>query len=297
MGSKHLKKTKTESTNPLGLVKKSLLISVNHFILGQNIFIALCAVFFYLSGDILSSIKNIDYPSVSLIFWSALLIYQISTKLQFQFLELNAYKTFQFSSDKKHRTLLILTIITLLHTPFLTWVSTVFFMHLACISLLYNIPEKTIGKFPLPLRGIPVLKVFLIAYVWASISSFLPAITAHEPVLTQTHLLIFTAHFLFIIAITLPFDIRDFRVDHKNTLITFPQWIGIKRTKQLALVCLMVFSWIIWHITRQWPILVFSTLTALLIQNASPRKKAHYFTFYLDGTIILYFFTILLSLR
>ncbi|MCK5700591.1 MAG: hypothetical protein KAI29_05545, partial [Cyclobacteriaceae bacterium] len=143
--------------------------------------------------------------------------------------------------------------------------------------------------------SIPIVKIFLIAYVWSSMSSFLPAVITHEQVFTSQIILVFIAHLLFIISITLPFDIRDFQVDNKNALLTFPQLIGIIPTKLLAIVCLFIFTLIISNITQTWYILYFSLFTSVLILNSSVKRKEYYFTFYLDGTIILYFITIILS--
>ena len=65
-------------------------------------------------------------------------------------------------------------------------------------------------------------------------SSFLPALLEQKLLLRQGNLIIFSAHFLFITAITLPFDIRDCRADRASDLIAFPHLIGIRKTKVLA---------------------------------------------------------------
>ena len=190
---------------------------------------------------------------------------------------------------------MFLSVITLIHVPFINYGSFFFLLHLGLISTLYNVPEKSKGMFRFPLRSIPIVKIFLIAYVWSSMSSFLPAVITHEQVFTSQIILVFIAHLLFIISITLPFDIRDFQVDNKNALLTFPQLIGIIPTKLLAIVCLFIFTLIISNITQTWYILYFSLFTSVLILNSSVKRKEYYFTFYLDGTIILYFITIILS--
>ncbi|MCK5101288.1 MAG: hypothetical protein KAR17_00680 [Cyclobacteriaceae bacterium] len=190
---------------------------------------------------------------------------------------------------------MFLSVITLVHVPFINYGSIFFLIHLGLISTLYNVPEKSKGMFRFPLRSIPIVKIFLIAYVWSSMSSFLPAVITHEQVFTSQIILVFIAHLLFIISITLPFDIRDFQVDNENALLTFPQLIGIIPTKLLAIVCLFIFTLIISNITQTWYILYFSLFTSVLILNSSVKRKEYYFTFYLDGTIILYFITIILS--
>lgn len=261
------------------------------------IVISICSIFFFLSGCILVNGTYPDLPTISLVFYSTLLIYYINSSIKFNFLNADSYKSLLPPSSEKAKLVLLLSGITLIHAPFLNLESVLFLLHLGLVSTLYNVPEKTKNSFHFPFRSIPILKVFLIAYVWASISSFLPPIIANEHLFTSHTLLIFFAHLLFIISITLPFDIRDFRIDHKNDLITFPHLIGIIPTKLLAMACLIGFTIIIHHITHEWYIFIFSLLTALLILNSSTKKKKYYFTIFLDGTIILYFITIILSLN
>jgi 4-hydroxybenzoate polyprenyltransferase len=262
----------------------------------DNIFISICSIFFFLSGFLLVNGAYPEPPIISLIFWSTLLIYYINTNVNFNFLNADSYRAFLPPASKKAKIVILLSGITLAHVPFINIEAILFLSHLGLISTLYNVPEKTKNLIHLPFRTIPILKIFLIAYVWASISSFLPAIIEGNPILNSQTISVFLAHFLFIIAITLPFDIRDFRIDRKNNLITFPHLIGIKLTKLLAIGCLIGFTLMIHQIIQNWHIFLFSLITAVLILNSSARRKKYYFTYFIDGTIILYFITILLSL-
>jgi len=214
--------------------------------------------------------------------------------LKFNFLDFASYKTFQFPLSIRLKLIILLTILILLHIPFLSWPVIIFLVHLAFISTLYNVPEKSKGWIYLPLRSIPVLKVFLIAYIWASISSFLPAIIESKQLFSQQHLVIFIAHFFFIVSITLPFDIRDYNTDNKDALITFPKLIGIIPTKIVALVCLGIFMTLITACTQNWHLYIFSLLVAGLILFSTIKRKDYYFTFIIDGTLIVYFFALIL---
>jgi 4-hydroxybenzoate polyprenyltransferase len=107
--------------------------------------------------------------------------------------------------------------------------------------------------------------------------------------LTEKALVVFMIHFLFIIAITLPFDIRDYRIDQEKSLITTPQVIGIRWTKIMAIIFLLAFTLLFLFFIKSWYVLFLSTLTGHLIINSSPQKKEHYYTFLLDGTILIYF--------
>lgn len=269
----------------------------HHYLLRENLFISICSISFFLAGSLLVNGTYPDLPIISLIFWSTLLTYQINTNTRFNFFDVSSYKSLKLPVHKKGKYILFLSVIILSHIPFINPESVIFLVHLGIISTFYNVPEKSKSKLYFPLRSVPVLKIFLIAYVWASISSFLPVILANEQVSTSKSILVFIAHFLFIISIALQFDIRDLKVDNKNALITFPQLFGVIPSKLLAIVCLSVFTLIINHITKEWYVYVFSFVATVLILNTSTGKKDHYFTFYLDGTIILYFITILLSLK
>ena len=264
-------------------------------LLKENIFIAICAVFFFYSGYVLFNKDYPSFPESSLIFWSTLLIYQVNTKLKFNILDLKSYNALNLADGKKLKFIFILSGILLIHVPFLNLKEVLFLIHLGLISTLYNVPEKSRGIILVPLRSIPVLKVFLIAYVWAAMASFLPPILADQQLFTSQTIYLFIAHFLFIMAITLPFDIRDFSADNKNHLITFPQLIGLIPTKVFALACLVGFTFLMHGFVKGWYFPLFSLITAMFILNASTKKQDYYFTFYLDGTIILYFIALTLS--
>ena len=98
-------------------------------------------------------------------------------------------------------------------------------------------------------------------------------------------------------AITLPFDIRDFNRDNKESLITIPQLIGVKTTKVLAISSLIGFAIIMTEFVIDGYLIVFCLLTGGLIIYSSAQKKYYYYLLFIDGTIVLYFFMIILSLK
>lgn len=189
---------------------------------------------------------------------------------------------------------MIIVIIIFGHIPFLDIYSILFIAHLGLISTLYNVPEKSRDKSLFPLRSIPVLKLFLIAYVWACVSSLLPAIGAGDIVKARSWL-VFITHFLFILAITLPFDIRDFREDRKNYLMTVPNLLGLRVTKFISIISLIAFTIMIVLLTKTLWIVFLSFIVGYLIIKSNPYKKDYYFTLYIDATIILYFIIVKLS--
>ncbi len=224
------------------------------------------------------------------------MIYQLNSNLKFNLLDFSSYSSFNPVWRTKILWVLIPFVAVLLHIPFLQLKVTLYLIHLGIISTLYNVP-KTKHKSFLPLRSIPILKIFIIAYVWASISSILPAIILGISIFTYKTILVFLAHFLFIFSITLPFDIRDYNLDSERTLVTMPHFTSIRTTKILALLCLFAFTIIIHSLIGGIYIILFSAVVLFLIINSSPSKKDYYFSFVLDGTIIFYYITILWTLN
>lgn len=241
-----------------------------------------------MSGFILLKTQNPGITDLTLIFWSTLFIYQINTRLSISGTR-KGLSNFTSISRTRFFLLSLIAVIIAIHSIYLNFETLLYLAHLGILAILYNVDVFQQKIRHIPFRSIPVLKIFLIAYVWASISTVYPLLISGIPLPSSGILPLFTAHFLFILAITLPFDIRDFYTDSKNALITFPGIIGIRLTKLLALFCLAIFvilHLVNWH-CRMIPIL--GIITGYLIINATAKKNYFYYLFWLDGTILIYF--------
>ena len=153
-----------------------------------------------------------------------------------------------------------------------------FISHLGLVSVFYTVPIYR-GK---TLRDISFLKIFLIAYVWAS-TSILPII---EFGFTISTFYIFINNLLFIFAITLPFDIRDFERDQSKSLKTIPQSIGINWTKILSAL-LLLLSLTFTSAIEMFPEIAVAFVSVLLILFSSKKNSEYYFLGLIDGLIIL----------
>ncbi|MBH1960450.1 MAG: hypothetical protein I8H68_10095 [Flavobacteriia bacterium] len=121
------------------------------------------------------------------------------------------------------------------------------------------------------IRNIPLLKVFYVGLIWALINSWL--------IVPEFHPEIFIISLLFVSALVLPFDIRDMKDD---TVITFPQLIGVQKTKFLAY--LMVFTSMMLAVVflKTDYVVAFSVtsiITFILIYFAENTNKDSYFSF------------------
>ena len=105
---------------------------------------------------------------------------------------------------------------------------------IATVFYVLPIKNKAIG-----LRHVPALKLILIAFSWMGISLYFPLYEAGQ-IDISNQWLYFVQRFLFIIAITIPFDIRDTHFDLPE-LATLPQIIGVNKAKVVAVICMLAF--------------------------------------------------------
>ena len=176
--------------------------------------------------------------------------------------------------------------ITLFFLPFKTLL---YFSPLAAVSIFYSIP---LGK-SLTIRAIPGIKIFLIALVWTGVTLALPMVMVSFEFDGSAGLLLFQ-RLLFVLAITIPFDIRDLKYD-ESRMKTLPQILGVKRAKRMAmgfiLICLIIelnLQGFGGQTEIQKPILLlFYLLVGILIHRTSEDSDDIYFTGVLDGTMLL----------
>lgn len=121
------------------------------------------------------------------------------------------------------------------------------------------------------IRNIPFLKVFYVGLTWALINSWL--------IVPEFHPEIFIISLLFVSALVLPFDIRDMKDD---TVITFPQLIGVQKTKFMAYLMVfisMMLAIIFLKTDYALALFVTSSITFILIYFSENANKDSYFSF------------------
>ena len=141
------------------------------------------------------------------------------------------------------------------------------------------------------LRDITSLKIFVIAFVWAIATVILPVLP--DGLIFDINLIIeFAQRFIFVLVLTLPFDIRDARFD-TNQLGTIPQLIGIKQARVLGvfLLCLVVLFELL-----KSPLLIdqalilagISILTAFLVMRSVVKQTQYYASFWVESIPIIW---------
>ncbi len=161
------------------------------------------------------------------------------------------------------------------------------------LTVFYVFP---IAKFSLRERA--GVKLFLIAVSWAGITVLFPLVQNYL-LLRSIDYITFLQRFLFIFAITIPFDIRDLKYD-KPSLNTIPQVIGIKKSKYLAIaimfvfVFLEIFKYLFFHFSFLLETLFVFIISVWFIYNTSLNKNKYYTSFFVEAIpifwcLIIYF--------
>jgi 4-hydroxybenzoate polyprenyltransferase len=271
-----------------------------NFILYTNIFIALCAVAMA-NASLLLLEKESSWLINVILFFGTLTAYNLCS-----FYEFEAYSAkFSFIKRNKHSLKILVGISVVFLFGTLFWIDInqlVFLIHLAIISVFYTVPihiskqTKTLFYFP-AWRNIPFLKVFLIAYVWASATVIFPTLEQELIVLKQQTVLLFVERFLFILAITLPFDIRDYELDKKSKLFTFATWKSKLFAKIIAIlfaVLALSLNFYTFFSFQNSIILVTYVFVFVLILMSNEKRPEWFFTALLDGTMLLPFLLLFL---
>ena len=140
------------------------------------------------------------------------------------------------------------------------------------------------------LRKVPGIKIFLIALSWTITVTILPSLYYKKPI-NSTVLFETLKNALFVIAITIPFDIRDLSFDNKR-LKTIPQVLGVKGAKIVAIVLLLVLillEYILYGLPLHIDTIVVVCIGVLLIRfSGMKRFTKYYYSFWVESLPILW---------
>ncbi|HIE45348.1 MAG TPA: hypothetical protein EYP87_04090 [Flavobacteriaceae bacterium] len=141
------------------------------------------------------------------------------------------------------------------------------------------------------LRNIAGLKLFLIAFSWAGITVLFPLVQNYIS-LRFADYLTFIQRFIFVIVITIPFDIRDMKYDN-SSLKTLPQQLGVSKTKIVGVLLIVLF--IIIEVIKSngdqsvWSTLIISIISGILLVKSTKNQSKYYSAFFVEALPILWF--------
>lgn len=214
---------------------------------------------------------------------------------------LNWFKNWFFEHRK---VLLILSVLSTILLGYIMFFSTfnlksiIILFPFGFMTLFYVVPLFKIGNVEISFRNFPFIKIFSIAVSWAGITVFFPLYEAGFE-FTSTVYIEFIQRILFLIAITLPFDIRDITIDPKK-LKTLPQVLGVSVSKFVGYVLLLMFVFL--DVYRKdysnfYIVIVIAVVSSLFLGFATPKRKRYYTSFWVEAIPILWFSLIVLFLK
>ena len=158
---------------------------------------------------------------------------------------------------------------------------------LGIFTLLYAIPFLPQGK---NLRSLQTLKIFIIAFVWAGTAVWLPLEQFHS-IYSEEVILRFLQVFVFVLALILPFEIRDLSYDSQE-LKTLPQVLGVQKTKYLGYLFLGVFLLLEFLLKNELSnvisVCIITIFTGLMIYFSSKNQAKYYASFWVEAIPILW---------
>ncbi|WKK64942.1 hypothetical protein [Lutimonas zeaxanthinifaciens] len=142
------------------------------------------------------------------------------------------------------------------------------------------------------LRGVPMLKLLLISFIWAALTVILPLVSSTD-YFSDSMWLILGQRFFFVFAITIPFDIRDADFD-KPELLTLPHLIGTDRSKLIAIIALMACIYVsstLYELRSSNYIIdtVIMSISMILVLFTNVRRLRYYTAFWIESLPILWY--------
>lgn len=269
-----------------------------NFLIYSNIYIAIAAVLFTIQAQIQLGMDPRLHPYLLLIFFATLSEYNLH-KFVAVFFYKHALIENKFQWIAKNLKLFYFIVFS----SMAGFIITVFFakitvlvalLPLGMLTFLYSFPIYKKGVQLFRLREVPFAKIFIISFVWSATSIVLPIIQAEITVsLSMIFLLIFE-RFLFVFAITVPFDIRDKDSDINAGLKTLPIILGERNAMIIAnstLILFIIISFCHYFISEKlflvYALNLSAVFTLFVLNNNNLKHNKHYHYGWLDGMMSL----------
>lgn len=268
------------------------MIRILSFLIYSNVFVSLCVLSLGLSSSLILQATNSDVNIF--LFFSTLFIYNFQRIVRIQ----NGLEHIRKEWSIKHQKIIyflmgisfIICLIMFLDFKFIT-------------QLVIAILALTSIFYPTVLRQIPILKIFIISLVWALSTTLILAL--ENNILLSTDFILHSfSRFLFVFAITIPFDIRDLKYDINN-LITLPLFFGTWISKIISLFCLFICCLIIFFqylnesliSSHFYALILLYFLSSIFICKSNEEKEDFFYSFWVESlSIMSYVFLIFMLL-
>jgi len=261
------------------------------FTINTNLYVSLCVLSLTFSSEILLDTQN--YNISLFVFFATVFTYNFQRIIRIKKGTKHKRKEWTLNNLPLVYFLIVMGVIGSFYYFFHFNVNTQILIFISgIISVLY----------PLVLRKVPYCKIFIIAFTW-TISTIILLISENNIPLESNIYLHIISRFLFVFAITIPFDIRDIKYDNIK-LKTIPIITGISQSKTIAIIALFVLSLISiyqfhnYNLSFEYLIaIILSCLfSSILIGKSDEKKSDFFFSFWIESCSILFYLFLLLSI-
>ena len=268
-----------------------LIKNISQYLINSNIFVSLCALSLILSSQLV--LKVHDYYICIFVFFATLFTYNFQRLIRIKKNVNHPRK--EWILNNQISTFLIIIISTIV-CGFL------FFLFNNNTKILILLSASIAILYPFGIRKIPLLKIFIISLIW-TVSTMIIVIVENKIIFDTNTILHVFSRFLFILLITIPFDIRDIKYDTKN-IVTIPTLIGSSKSILISILLLVVlenitiYQFIHYNLSLNFLIAItsFCVFCGFLIMKSNKNQDDFYFSFWIESLSIFFYLFLTISL-
>jgi 4-hydroxybenzoate polyprenyltransferase len=265
-----------------------MLSRIVRFIGVSHLFIALCGVALTLFTVKYYLINLINLPYFLFLFVGILLIYNIYISSVF------GIKLIKSTTKKVKKWQVVLFTLGVIFCG-VCWLLfnmnvKLILLLLFALSVLYYKPF--LGKTPprLALKQVAGLKVALIAIVWTACTTLIPMLLG-EVKFGSAEYFFLGERFIFLFALAMPFDFRDYAEDVEAKIPTFPVLIGKNKSVKMSILIMALFGLVVllnpFNSDYKLAFLLSASISIVAIYLSKNKKNGLYFHFIVDGMMLL----------
>ncbi len=261
------------------------------FLVFSNIWVAFCVLGLTVSSEVLLGIAN--FKISQFVFFASLFTYNFQRIVRIN--KGQQHKRKDWTYKNKNLIYLLMTIGSVM--------SFYWFIDFNINTQIAIVISGVLSiLYPFGIRKVPFSKIFVISLVW-TISTMLLLVLENKIEISQNIILHLLSRFLFVFAITIPFDIRDVKYD-QNNLKTIPIVFGVKKSVIISLVSLLISEviFVYLNIKHSLSLTIFIGIiptyifSIYLIINSSNKESDFYFSFWVESLSIIFYLFLSLSI-
>ena len=138
-------------------------------------------------------------------------------------------------------------------------------------------------------------KLFTLSLVWTMVTAVVPIILSQASLVSFPVLIHILTRFCFMIAICIPFDIRDIEIDKTDNISTIPHILGENTTRWIAFSFMLVYILLIiiehdlWMFNRvtYYALMISAIINLGFVLMSSSKRSEYFYVAGLDGTMII----------